>query len=84
MITVTAASSVIAYGLYTVDARTIAVQGTDSLFYTVPVVLYGISRYLWLLHCGKGGEDPSEEVLRDPHLLGSLIAWIAMVWWLIA
>ncbi|MCC6472244.1 MAG: UbiA prenyltransferase family protein [Burkholderiales bacterium] len=84
LITVTAASSVIAYGLYTVDARTVAVHGTASLFYTVPVVLYGVSRYLWMLYGRHGGEDPSEDVLRDPHLLGSLLVWIAMVFWLIA
>jgi hypothetical protein len=84
MIAVSAAGAFIAYALYTVDERTVAVQGTDKLVLTVPLVLYGLYRYMWVLYRRGGGADPSAELLRDPHLLGALVGWLCLTWWLIA
>jgi len=37
-----------------------------------------VFRYLWLLHCGGGGGDPSRELLRDVHLLGATLGWLVV------
>lgn len=84
MIAISAAGSMIAYALYTVDAKTIATQGTDKLVYTLPFVLYGLFRYLHLLYRGGGGADPAAELLGDLHLLAAAGGWLALVLWLIA
>ena len=84
MIAISAAGAMIAYALYTVDAKTIAIQGTDRLVYTVPFVLYGLFRYLHVLYRSRGGADPAAELLGDPHLLIATAGWLAVVLWLIA
>ena len=73
-----ATGMVIAYGLYTVSAQTMAQHGTD-LTLTLPFVLFGTFRYLFLLRHRGGGGDPSNELLDDPWLLGSAVGWIATV-----
>jgi hypothetical protein len=84
MIAVSAAGTMIAYALYTVDAKTIAIQATDKLVYTVPFVLYGLFRYLHLLYRGGGGADPAAELLGDAHMLAATVGWLVTVLWLIA
>lgn len=84
MIAISAAGAMVAYALYTVDAQTIATQGTDRLVYTVPFVLYGLFRYLYVLYRGRGGADPAAELLGDAHLLIATAGWLAVVLWLIA
>jgi 4-hydroxybenzoate polyprenyltransferase len=84
MITVAAAGVVMSYSLYTMSAETIARHGTENLVYTVPFVLYGIFRYIYLLHHRQRGEDPAGELLLDPHMALTFIAWLAVTVWLIA
>jgi len=55
MIAMSAVRALIAYALYTVDARTVAVQRTEKLVLTVPFVLYGLYRLLWVFYRGGGG-----------------------------
>ena len=69
---------ILAYGLYTVSAQTMAQHGTD-LTLTLPFVLFGTFRYQFLLRHRGGGADPSNELLDDPWLLGSAAGWIATV-----
>jgi 4-hydroxybenzoate polyprenyltransferase len=83
MIGVSAAGACIAYALYTIDERTAAVQGTDKLVYTVPFVLYGIYRYLWLLYRRGVGADPSTQLLKDPPLVIAVVAWLGVTLFLI-
>jgi 4-hydroxybenzoate polyprenyltransferase len=78
MIAVSAAGIIVCYALYTVSAETALIHGTDKLVLTLPFVLYGVFRYLWLLHREGGGGDPSRELLRDPHLLGATLGWLAV------
>lgn len=84
MITVTAAGVVMSYSLYTMSADTVARHGTANLIYTVPFVLYGIFRYIYLLHHRRRGEDPATELLLDPHLVVTFLAWLTTTVWLIA
>lgn len=83
LITICAAGAVIGYAFYTLDAETIAIHGTDQLIWTLPIVLYGVFRYLYALYRRGTGADPAGDVLRDPHLVGALIGWIALTSWLI-
>jgi 4-hydroxybenzoate polyprenyltransferase len=78
-ITVAAAGTLVSYSLYTVSADTIALHGTAGLIYTLPFVLYGMFRYLFLLHRRGGGGDPAQELLSDPHLIVVFIGWLSLV-----
>ncbi len=79
MIAVVTASTLIAYCLYTISAETVAKFGTEHLIWTAAFVLYGIFRYLYLVHQkGKGG-SPEELILQDRPLLFNIVLWIGAV-----
>lgn len=83
MIGVCATGVVMAYSLYTMSPDTIAVHHTAKLIYTVPIVLYGLFRYLYLTFTTDAGEDPARDLLRDPHLWGTVMAWGGLTLWLL-
>lgn len=83
LIGISAAGAIINYSLYTVSPETVAMHGTTHLIYTVPFVVYGIFRYLFLLHRRGGGGDPAAALLRDPHLIVASAGWLATVLWLL-
>jgi 4-hydroxybenzoate polyprenyltransferase len=74
-----AAGAIVGYCLYTVSPETVAMHGTTHLIYTVPFVIYGIFRYLFLLHRRAGGGDAATDLARDAHLLGAVVGWLACV-----
>ena len=75
MISMTTASTLIAYTLYTLSDRTIEKFGTERLVFTVPFVVYGIFRYLYLVHIKKAGGSPEALLLTDLPLVGTIVAW---------
>jgi len=79
-----ATGTVVSYALYTVSAETIELHGTPWLIASVPFVLYGLLRYLFLLHRRGGGGDPARELLRDRHLVLAFVGWLAVVAWLLS
>jgi 4-hydroxybenzoate polyprenyltransferase len=79
MIAVVTASTVTAYALYTMSPETVAKFHTHWLPVTLPFVLYGIFRYLYLLYRKELGGNPSEVVLNDRPLLVNALCWIAAV-----
>jgi 4-hydroxybenzoate polyprenyltransferase len=80
MTTICAAGFVFSYALYTVSERTVKMFGTENLILTTPFVLYGIFRYLYLLHKKSLGENPTEIVLSDIPMIVNFIAYaVAMV-----
>ena len=79
MISVVTASTLLAYALYTIDAETVARFGTDRLLWTLPFPLYGIFRYLYLVHQRDGGGNPSEILLSDSPILACVALWGAAV-----
>ena len=83
MIGVTAAGLIMSYSLYTMNPDTIRIHGTPNLIYTVPFVMYGVFRYIYLLHHQSSGGDPSHDLVRDPHLFIVVGAWLAATIWLI-
>jgi 4-hydroxybenzoate polyprenyltransferase len=79
MVSVVTASTVVAYALYTIDPDTVARFGTDRLTWTLPFPLYGIFRYLYLVHRRDGGGNPSEVLLTDRPILICVLLWAAAV-----
>jgi 4-hydroxybenzoate polyprenyltransferase len=75
MIAVVTASTLMAYALYTVAPETQARLGTSLLPLTIPFVLYGIFRYLYLLYRRDLGGNPSEHLLTDRALLLDIGLW---------
>jgi 4-hydroxybenzoate polyprenyltransferase len=84
MIAITAACVLMSYALYTVNPDTMRIHGTENLGYTLPFVIYGVFRYMFLLHRADKGTDPSVDLITDPHILGALAGWVILVAWLIA
>ncbi len=76
MISISAACIILSYSLYTMSAETINIHGTANLIYTVPFVIYGIFRYIYLLYHKNLGSDASYDIFCDPGLLISGICWI--------
>jgi 4-hydroxybenzoate polyprenyltransferase len=76
MISVVTASTVMAYALYTVSAETVAKFGTRLLGLTIPFVLFGIFRYLYLVHIKGEGGSPERSLLNDRPLLVDILLWI--------
>jgi 4-hydroxybenzoate polyprenyltransferase len=77
MIAVVTASTVMAYALYTMSPETVKNFHTHNLIYTSPFVLFGIFRYLYLVHRRAGGGDASESLTSDVPLLASVVLWAA-------
>ena len=75
MIAVVTASTVIAYAFYTISPETTAKFGTDLLSLTIPFPLYGIFRYLYLVHRRDLGGSPAELVINDRPLLICVALW---------
>jgi 4-hydroxybenzoate polyprenyltransferase len=75
MIAVVTAATLMAYALYTVSPETAAKLGTRYLPLTIPIVLYGLFRYLHLLYRHDLGGNPSEHLLADRGLLVAVVVW---------
>jgi 4-hydroxybenzoate polyprenyltransferase len=76
MISVCTASTLVAYAIYTASPEVMSKLGTDKLYLTVPFVLFGIFRYLYLVHqCDEGG-NPTQLLLSDRPLLLDLLLWL--------
>jgi 4-hydroxybenzoate polyprenyltransferase len=69
MITIVAAGTVMSYSLYTFQGP----AGHDGMSITIPFVLYGIFRYLYLMYMRMQGGSPEEVLLSDRHMLATVI-----------
>lgn len=65
-----ASAALVMYALYTLEHK-------NGLFYTVPVAAFGLLRYIYIVHDGKG--DPTEALLKDKQILGTGVLWMAMI-----
>jgi 4-hydroxybenzoate polyprenyltransferase len=81
MINVVTASTVVAYALYAVAPETARKFHGETLVYTVPFVLFGVFRYLYLMYQRPSRRNPTEAILRDPPFLINLLLWgLAAIW----
>jgi len=74
MITIVTAATLMAYSLYTFQGLT----GNHRLMITIPLVLYGMFRYLYLVYMRMEGGSPEEVLLSDRHMLGTVVLCTAI------
>lgn len=75
MITIVTAATLMAYSLYTFQSST----GNHHLMITIPFVLYAMFRYLYLVHMRMEGGSPEEVLLRDRHMLATVVLIVALI-----
>lgn len=79
MISVVTASCLVAYAFYTLAPETVEKYRTDRLAWTIPFVLYGIFRYLYLVHRKEQGGSPTDILLTDRPLLVDVALWVVAI-----
>jgi 4-hydroxybenzoate polyprenyltransferase len=79
MTSVVTASVVTAYTISTLSPETVQKFGTAKLSWTLPLVLYGIFRYLYLVHQKDQGDSPTDMLLTDRPLLATVALWVVLV-----
>lgn len=75
MISVVTSSTVVAYALYTMSEETVKKFQTDNLKFTIPFVIYGIFRYLYLIHQKNEGGSPERILLTDRPLIVNILLY---------
>lgn len=75
---ITAGAVILTYSLYTLDPSTILLHHTSNLIYTLPFVIYGLGRYLYLIRVGRGS-DPTKLVTKDLHIIFAILLWLVSV-----
>lgn len=81
LVAIASSCAVLAYALYTLAPETIARFGNDRLRLSIPFVIFGIFRYLFLVHRRGAGGEPERVLLRDRVLQLDLAAWLLAVAW---
>lgn len=76
MNTIAATGAILSYALYTVSDKAIVTFNSDKLIYTTPFVIYGIFRYLYLIHKKNLGESPTQIVTKDIPIIVNSIFWL--------
>jgi 4-hydroxybenzoate polyprenyltransferase len=69
-------ATILAYALYTVDEHTQKVLGSTAMLLTLPFVIYGLLRYIYLIYHLKKGDDPTQTIVSDVPTLINLFLWI--------
>jgi 4-hydroxybenzoate polyprenyltransferase len=79
MIATVTACTIMSYCLYTISERTVHEVGSRDLLLTIPIVIYGIFRYLYLVHRHGQGDAPDQVLLNDMPLLVTVVVYVAAV-----
>jgi 4-hydroxybenzoate polyprenyltransferase len=79
LVAMSTSGSVLSYALYTIWPETVQKFGTGNLVYTVPLVLIGVMRYLYLVYSKEKGGSPSDLLLHERFLLIDVLLWILLV-----
>ena len=74
-IAVVATSSVLAYSLYTFTASNL--PKNQAMMLTIPFVVYGVFRYMYLVHTKNLGENPEDILVTDVPLIITILLWLA-------
>ena len=83
MLTIAAACTLMSYALYTIWPATVAKFGSEAMMATVPVVAYGVFRYLHLVRVSESSEDPSLVLLADRPIQATVLVYVAMTVWIL-
>lgn len=79
MMAVVTTSTLVTYIFYTISPRTIEELHTKNLIFTIPFVIYGIFRYLWLVHRKNLGGSPENTLIKDKPLIINILLWILLI-----
>lgn len=79
MLSVVMACTLLAFAFYTINPETVTKFGTDHLLFTLPLPIYGMFRYLYLIHRGDSHGNPSDLLLSDRPLQLCVLVWGALV-----
>lgn len=71
---ISATGALVFYSLFVMTSN-------PKLVATVPLVIYGLFRYWYIVDAKQGGESPTDELLSDPQLIGVVVAWAAVAAW---
>lgn len=76
---ITSTLTVVFYGLYTISPEIVARLGGHQLTYSLAFVIFGIFRYLYLVHVKQQGDEPGELLLSDAPMLINALLWLVYV-----
>lgn len=76
LIAAVTSSTILAYALYTMGEQTVAKFGTSNLIYTLPFVIYGIFRYLYLMYVKEHGGSPERVLLTDKPMIVNILLYL--------
>jgi hypothetical protein len=79
MIIISSTLAIVFYGLYSISAEVVQRIGGYEMFYSTPFVIYGIFRYLYLIHVRESGGEPEDVLLLDLPLLIDIFLWTVFV-----
>lgn len=79
MIAIVTSGTVIGYSIYTVNPSTVEKYDTQALVYTIPFVVFGVFRYLFLVYRREGGGNPAEVLITDGPILATVVLWAVSV-----
>ena len=84
MVTALAACTILSYSLYTVIGDGASARADVELFWTVPFVVFGLGRYMWLVQQQRGGGSPTRVLLGgDLMFLVNTLGWLVTTGWLL-
>ncbi len=83
LVSLSATASIISYSIYTVWPSTVLKFGTKDLVYTIPFVVFGLMRYLYLVYSRNEGGDPSGVLLTEKAIIIDVVLWFAAVVYII-
>ena len=79
MVSVVTSATIVSYCLYAMSEKTIKQTGTENLKFTIPFVIYGIFRYLYLVYRKTQGSYPEKILLEDKPLLINIMLWAGLI-----
>ena len=79
LLAVASSATVVAYALYTMDPEVIKAFQTENLVFTLPFVVFGVFRYLYLVFKHELGGDPTELFFKDRTMLVAVVLWVISV-----
>lgn len=85
LVAISASSLILTYSLYTISPITMEKFGTQNLIYTIPFVIFGVFRYIYLVFSRQKGEFPEKLLLKDLPIILDILLWVvsvlAIVYW---
>lgn len=79
ILTIVTTSCLMSYALYTLDDKTVDKFGNQNLLWTLPFVIYGLFRYVYLVYNKNCGETPETVIIKDRSLLAAIVLYMVSV-----